>query len=70
LTLFWEKGYAHEIVSKTVDYAKNNLNISIIVAITTANNDISIRLLEKIGFRFIKPIIEHDSNEELLLYRN
>jgi len=66
---FMGQGYAFEIVAETMVYAKNQLNISSISAITVAENSKSIRLLEKIGLRFIKSIVS-PNNEELLLYSN
>jgi len=67
---FIGKGYAFEIASATMEYAKHQLNISKILAITVSNNSKSIRLLEKIGLKFIKPINFPVSKEELLLYSN
>lgn len=64
------KGYAFEIASATMDYAKHQLKISKILAITVSNNSKSIRLLEKIGLKFIKTINISTSKEELLLYSN
>ena len=64
------KGYAYEIASATLDYAKNRLNIPKIVAITIPRNFKSIQLLEKIGLRFSKLFCLPGSKEELLLYSN
>jgi len=63
-------GYAFEITSATMEYAKHQLNISKILAITVPNNSKSIRLLEKIKLKFIQTIIFPTSQEELLLYSN
>jgi len=62
------KGYAFEITSATMDYAKQQLNLAKILAITVSDNSKSIRLLEKIGLKFIKTINLPTSKEELLLY--
>ena len=64
------KGYAYEVVSATMDYANQHLQISKIEAITIAENERSIRLLEKIGLRFSKTICFPDSKDALLLYSN
>ena len=61
-------GYAFEIASATLAYAKIILKIPKISAITTPENIKSIRLLEKIGLKFNRKIFFPDSNEELLLY--
>jgi RimJ/RimL family protein N-acetyltransferase len=63
-------GYAYEIASATMRYAINHLELSIISAITVANNSRSIRLLEKIGLRFHKVIVFPGTEEELLLFDN
>jgi len=67
---FAGNGFAYEIADATMVYAKDELNISKIAAITVADNVKSIRLLEKIGLSFIKIFSFPDSKEELLLYSN
>lgn len=64
------KGYAYEIASATINYAKEKLNISTVCAITVAYNEKSIKLLERIGLNYIKTIKMADDKEELLLYSN
>lgn len=64
------KGYAHEIAGATVFHAKTYLSIPKICAITLAENTRSIRLLEKLGLRFIKTFCFPGKNEELQLYSN
>ena len=61
-------GYAYEIANATVEYAKNKLKISTVSAIAMANNEKSIRLLEKMGFSFKKTIFLPTGKEELQLY--
>lgn len=61
-------GYAYEIAIATVAYAKNKLKISTVSAITMANNEKSIKLLEKMGFSFKKTIFLPTGKEELHLY--
>jgi len=63
------KGYAVEIASATLSYAIHELGIPKVAAITLPGNIKSIKLLERIGFKFIKTI-NSDNNEELLLYSN
>ncbi len=65
---FMEMGYAFEIASATINYAKDKLNLKTICAITAPANEKSIRLLEKTGLTFIKTIFAPTDNEELLLF--
>jgi RimJ/RimL family protein N-acetyltransferase len=65
---FFRFGYGFEIADATLTYAKDQLKISNISAITTPINTRSIRLLEKIGLKFNRTILFGDENEELLLY--
>lgn len=64
------KGYAYEMAAATLDYAREELNIQVLYAITLAENKNSIRLLEKIGLKYSKVITFEGSEEELLLYSN
>ncbi len=59
-------GYAFEISEKLLPYAKTDLKVETLLAITTLNNIRSIKLLEKLGFSFDKTI-DFDG-EELRLY--
>ena len=63
---YTQKGYAFEIASATIEYAKNSLKIQKIVAITTENNWSSIKLLEKLGLRKEKTIKLSKLDEVLL----
>jgi RimJ/RimL family protein N-acetyltransferase len=60
------KGYAYEAAAATIAYAKEQLNLSEIAAITIPGNVRSIKLLEKIGMKCTRQI-EHN-NDALLLY--
>ncbi|MFD2247403.1 GNAT family N-acetyltransferase [Pontibacter ruber] len=64
------KGYAYEIASATLTYAKDKLHIPKVSAITVPDNARSIQLLEKLGLAFVKPIRLPHSEEDLLLYCN
>ena len=70
LPAFMEMGYAFEIANATINYAKDKLNLKTILAITVPTNKRSIRLLEKIGLKFIKIIYTTVDNEELMLFSN
>jgi len=62
------KGYAFEIASATMDYAKKKLGLEKVVAITSDDNAHSIKLLNKIGLHFERMVKLTDDNEELMLF--
>ena len=64
------KGYAFEIANATMIFAKEELKFDKIVAITVSYNKNSIRLLEKIGLKYIKPYFLPYEDEELMLFSN
>jgi RimJ/RimL family protein N-acetyltransferase len=49
---YWSQGYAFESASAVMTYGREVLGLRRIVAITSPDNDASIRLLERIGLRF------------------
>ena len=65
LPRFRGKGYAVEAASAVIDYGKQSLALSRIVAITQPNNVKSIKLLNKLGFKFERMVCF--SGEELNL---
>ena len=60
------KGYAFEIASAVLLFAKMNLQLQRIVAITVPENRRSVRLLEKLGMKFEKMI--RMGEEDLMLF--
>ena len=48
----WSQGYAFEAASAVMQHARGTLGLGRIVAITTKDNASSIRLLDRLGFRF------------------
>ncbi len=52
LPQFWSRGYAFESASAVLAYARTTLGFTRIVAIASPDNAASIRLLERLGFRF------------------
>jgi RimJ/RimL family protein N-acetyltransferase len=52
LPQFWSQGYAFESAAAVMSYGREELGLRRIVALTSPDNDASIRLLEKIGLRF------------------
>ncbi len=65
---FTGNGFAYEIVKATMDYAKDVLNISTVLAVTVPANEKSIKLLEKIGLKFYETITFPGETEELMLF--
>jgi len=63
---YWSQGYALEAASAVIRHARETLRIGQILAITTRDNASSMRLLEKLGFRFERMIAL--GNEELRLF--
>jgi len=56
LPQYWSKGYASEAASAVLAYARSTLGMKRILGITTPDNEVSIRVLEKIGFKFERMI--------------
>ncbi|EMR37571.1 GNAT family N-acetyltransferase [Vibrio harveyi] len=62
------KGYAKEAASVVVDFAREEMNIENLVAITNNDNIRSISLLEKLGFQFERIEQTYDNGRTLQLY--
>src|SRR5262252_2410369 len=52
LPAYWKQGYAFESASAVRHYARETLGIGRLLAIVNPSNAASIRLLERLGFRF------------------
>ena len=52
LQRFWSRGYALEAAQATLDYARTRFQLRTLFAMTALENPASIRVLEKLGFRF------------------
>ena len=61
------QGYAIEAAAAVMQYAKDELRIPVVAAITTDDNVPSLRLLFKLGFNFIGMISPPEQEEELML---
>jgi ribosomal-protein-alanine N-acetyltransferase len=64
----WSRGYALEAASAVMAYAGEGLGLRRVVAITDAENQGSIRLLEKLGFRDEGMVRLSDDAPELKLF--
>jgi [ribosomal protein S5]-alanine N-acetyltransferase len=68
LEKFWGKGFAYESAAAVIEYGRNTLGLKRIVAITSPDNEGSIRVLGKIGLRFEKMIRMPGSDEDTRLF--
>ena len=66
---YWGKGYAFEAASAVLAHARGALRMPRLLAIVNPDNAGSIRLLEKLGFGFERPIRLSDREPELKLFR-
>ena len=64
----WAKGYALEAASEMMAQAGKEFGMTRVVAITSIENDRSIRLLERLGFRYERKIALGDDPEEIKLF--
>ena len=65
---YWSQGYAFEAASGVMSYGREVLGLRRIVAITSLDNDASIRLLEKLGLRFERLIKLSEDQSEVRLF--
>ncbi len=68
LPAFWGQGYAYEAAAATMAFGHRTLGLARVVAITAPYNQPSIRLLERLAFRFERRVRLGDDAEELCLY--
>jgi RimJ/RimL family protein N-acetyltransferase len=68
LPAYCSKGYAHEAASAVMRHARGELGVSRILAITSVDNESSIKLLGKLEFRFERMILLGEDSEELRLF--
>jgi len=68
LPQFEGKGYAFESASAVMDYGKNVLGLKRVLAITSLDNDSSIKLLGKLGFKFDRLVTLGSDTEEIRLF--
>lgn len=62
------QGYAREAAEASLAYGRDTLKLPRIVAVTAPANDRSIRLLEKLGFRFERMVDVRGDGEECRLF--
>lgn len=65
---FWSQGYAFEAARAALDYGKNVLKFENVLAITSKDNEISGKLLEKLGFEFQRTTKLSDAEDAVKLF--
>lgn len=65
---FWNKGFAFEAAAAVLQDARDRLKLQRILAITSLDNDASIKLLERLGFKFDRVTRLAPDREEIKLF--
>src|SRR5215213_80928 len=65
---FWNKGFAFEAAAAVLHDGRERLRLQRILAITSLDNDSSIKLLERLGFRFERVIKLSEDREQVKLF--
>ena len=68
LPQFWRRGYAFESAAAVLAHGRDVLRLDRIVAITSPDNDASIRVLNKIGLKFERMIKLSEEAVEVKLF--
>ena len=68
LPQYWRQGYAFESASAVIAYGKETLGLDRIVAITSPDNEASIRVLNKLGLKFDRMIRLSEDTPEVKLF--
>ena len=65
---FWNKGFAFEAAAAVLNDARERLKLQRVLAITSLDNDASIKLLQRLGFRFEKTMSLSADRESVRLF--
>jgi len=68
LPAYWSRGYALESAEAVMKYGREKFGLQRIVAITSLNNEASIKLLEKLGMKFEGVIKLGEDEHEVRLF--
>jgi RimJ/RimL family protein N-acetyltransferase len=68
LPQFWGQGYASEAASAVMAYGKSVLGLNRIVAVTSPDNQSSIKVLEKLGLRYERMVRLSEDEREIKLF--
>ena len=69
LPAFWSKGFAFEAAQAVLHDARERLGLQRILAITSLDNESSIKLLERLGLRFEKVMTLSSDREQVKLFK-
>jgi len=56
---YWNKGYATEAAHACLEYGLNTLSLPSILATAVKENTASVRVMEKLGMKYWKTVVEH-----------
>jgi RimJ/RimL family protein N-acetyltransferase len=65
---FWSKGFGFEAASAVLHDARERLGLERVLAITSLDNEPSIKLLERLGFRFERVVKLSAEGEQVKLF--
>ena len=65
---FWSKGFAFEAAAALLQDARERLRLGRILAITSLDNDASIKLLQRLGFKFDGVVTLAAGREQVKLF--
>jgi RimJ/RimL family protein N-acetyltransferase len=68
LPRFWARGYAFEAASGVLNHARDALGLERVAAITSLDNEASMALLAKLGFRLESTARPSEKEEEVRLF--
>lgn len=68
LPAFWGKGFAFEAAAAVLEDGRHRLGIQRMLAITSLDNEASIKLLQRLGLRFDKVITLGAGREQVKLF--
>jgi RimJ/RimL family protein N-acetyltransferase len=68
LPAYWSKGYALESASAVMTYGREVLELNRVLAITSPDNEVSAKLLGKIGLRFERMVRLSEDGPEIKLF--
>ena len=64
----WANGYAYESSRATIEHARQDLGLTYVIAVANADNESSIKLLQKLGFRYEDMVCMPGETEEICRY--
>jgi RimJ/RimL family protein N-acetyltransferase len=69
LERFQGQGYGMEAATATLEYALSTLRLDRMAAVVSPDNTGSIRILQRLGMRYVEPILMPGDTEPIALYR-